>query len=182
MMDSHDKISYTNEDGEIKECWAPLLKEQLSWFNDQVDLMSGARVSTIFHIPFFAYRTAFDLAFSKICAPKDVDYRDSANEKYWNDGYKTSSGVAYDEFGTCAYDDKAFEALTKKNKLDIVICGHDHTNNTIIDYKGVKLVYALKTGNGCYWNPNLNGGTVISIDDDGVATVHHEDVDSKKYL
>jgi hypothetical protein len=50
-------------------------------------------------------------------------------------------------------------------------------NNWIIPYRGIRLIYALKTGAGCYWEPALNGGTVLKIDGNGVADVYHEYVD-----
>ena len=39
------------------------------------------------------------------------------------------------------------------------------------------MVYALKTGAGCYWEPELNGGTVVKIGKDGVKDIYHEYVD-----
>ena len=36
------------------------------------------------------------------------------------------------------------------------------------------MIYALKIGAGCYWNPILNGGTVISVGERGVRDVKHE--------
>ena len=39
------------------------------------------------------------------------------------------------------------------------------------------MIFALKTGLGCYWNPILNGGTVLKVNETGVCEVHHEFVD-----
>ena len=47
----------------------------------------------------------------------------------------------------------------------------------MIPYQGVRLAYGLKTGAGCYYDPRLNGGTVIRVTSDGVAEVSHEFVD-----
>ena len=58
-----------------------------------------------------------------------------------------------------------------------VISGHEHINNFSINYKGVRLVYALKTDLGAYGQIPFNGGTEIRITSDGIADVHHEFVD-----
>ena len=47
---------------------------------------------------------------------------------------------------------------------------------TVIQYRGVKLIYGLKTGLGCYYNERLNGGTVLKVTKDGVTDVWHESV------
>ena len=40
----------------------------------------------------------------------------------------------------------------------------------------------MKTGMGCYWAPDLNGGTVLKIDSDGVKSIYHEYVDVSEFL
>ena len=75
-----------------------------------------------------------------------------------------------------------FEIVRALGSTKNVVVGHDHVNNFVIDYCGVKLVYGLKTGAGCYWNPILNGGTVITIGENGVRGIHHEFVDVSELL
>ena len=55
-----------------------------------------------------------------------------------------------------------------------IIVGHDHNNNWIIRHKGIRFVFSLKTGPGCYWQPELNGGTVIKITSQGIEDIYHE--------
>jgi len=52
--------------------------------------------------------------------------------------------------------------------------GHDHNNNWIIRHRGIRFVFSLKTGPGCYWEPELNGGTVIKITSNGIGDIYHE--------
>ena len=47
-------------------------------------------------------------------------------------------------------------------------------NNFSINYRGVRLTYALKTGPGAYWEPEMNGGTVIKIGSRGLCDMYHE--------
>ena len=54
--------------------------------------------------------------------------------------------------------------------------------NRIENLSANKLIYSLKTGAGCYWNPILNGGTVIRISSDGVSDIHHHYVDVTSLL
>lgn len=42
-------------------------------------------------------------------------------------------------------------------------------------------VFLLKAGAGCYWDPRLNGGTVLRITENGVTEVWHEFVDPTNY-
>jgi len=73
-----------------------------------------------------------------------------------------------------------YRAAGHKNILavdDELIGGLCEVNNWIIDHNGVKLVYSLKAGAGCYWNAQLNGGTVLRITHRGVEEVWHEFVD-----
>ena len=55
-----------------------------------------------------------------------------------------------------------------------IIVGHDHNNNWIIRHKGIRFVFSLKTGPGCYWEPALNGGTVLKITSNGIGDIYHE--------
>ena len=53
-----------------------------------------------------------------------------------------------------------------------VVVGHDHVNNYSVLYKGIRLTYALKTGDRCYADADLNGGTLLTVTKDGVTTEH----------
>ena len=70
--------------------------------------------------------------------------------------------------------DNGFFAMIKAlGSTRNVICGHDHTNCASIIYEGVRLTFALKTGDRCYWKEGLSGGTVIRVDDEGNTKTEH---------
>ena len=69
------------------------------------------------------------------------------------------------------------ETLKQSRIIKTVVAGHEHVNNWMVNYEGIKLVYSLKTGMGCYWNPILNGGTVLAVGSDGIREIKHEFVD-----
>lgn len=65
-----------------------------------------------------------------------------------------------------------FDAVKELGSTKNIVVGHDHVNNYSIMYEGVRLTYGLKTGDRCYANDDLNGGTVLTVTKDGVTTEH----------
>lgn len=185
MMDAHDRDPFPDGKGGTQLVWGKLWDNQMIWYREQVlDLRkNGCDESVIIaHIPVFAYRTAFDAAFSKEYAPGDIRPENSNSDEYWNEGYKDSFGVCYE--GICSYpaDDGVFEILKQEGHTKAFIAGHDHVNNYAVKYDGIWLVYSLKAGPGCYWNPVLNGGTVLKIGNEGIGDIRHSYVDVSSFL
>ncbi|MCQ2771243.1 MAG: metallophosphoesterase, partial [Clostridia bacterium] len=177
MLDSHDREKHIKEDGEVENAWARLWPCQLDWYEDTIQSLKkcGCNESIMMlHIPIYAYRDAFKAAFNKIVLEKEMIDKESYNGTYWNDGYKDSFGVCHDNICSYPEDDCVFDLIQKYGHTKTVVCGHDHVNNWVIQYKGVKFVYGLKTGSGCYWEPSLSGGTVITVSDGTVKDIHHE--------
>lgn len=177
MFDSHDRTPFTNDKGETSDDWAKLYPEQIEMYSEWVENLKKEgypESSLIMHIPIYGYREAFEAAFNKEYKPDAVKSEESSDGKYWNEGYKNSFGVKYE--GICSYsaDEGALDAILKGNHTKTLVAGHDHVNNFVIEYKGIKFVYSLKAGAGCYWNPILNGGTVLNVRSDGSVTVNHE--------
>lgn len=56
-----------------------------------------------------------------------------------------------------------FDVLLEKGSTKYVFAGHDHTNDLSFIYKGIRLTYALKTGDRCSMAEGVNGGTVITV-------------------
>ncbi|MBE5818054.1 MAG: hypothetical protein E7312_03260 [Clostridiales bacterium] len=179
MMDSHDRMPYTDENGNVHSAWAKLYPEQVEWYKAQVKALQeiGCEDTTlVMHIPIYAYREAVEAALPKNIDPRKVSIEDSYKADTWNEGYKNSFGVMWEGDRVCSYpaDDGMMDAILELGSTKHVIAGHDHVNNFVIEYKGVKLIYSLKLGLGCYWNPKLNGGTVLTVTGDGVTDVKHE--------
>ncbi len=171
FMDTHDR-DYI--DG--AEYWAKLDENQAVWYKNEINALKakGCFNDALFmHIPFRAYRDAFDAAIKPEYANEKISVEQSSDEKIWNDGYKNSTGVKYESISAHPADD-FFKYVCGNGMKNYVFAGHDHVNNYIIDYRGVKLIYALKTGIGCYFSHDLCGGTALEISDDGVDKVYHE--------
>ena len=177
LMDSHDRIFSIDEAGNETAVYAKIIPEQIAWYKQQVyELFAkGCKDTTmLMHIPIYAYRQAFEEAFRKDIPRDSVTLETFANEDCWNEGYKDTVGVQLE--GICSHpeEDGVFEIIAELDSTKNIIAGHDHINNWIINYKGIRLIYGLKTGPGCYWDPRLNGGTVILVNTDGVKAVCHE--------
>lgn len=173
MMDSHDRMPFTDAEGKTSDAWAHLIPAQLDWYRGQVEALGGVRTAMILHIPIYAYRDAFEAAWNSAYKPESVSVSESGDEKYWNEGYKDSLGVRYEGIASYPADEGMFDLIKELASTDIVLAGHDHVNNFIIRYEGVTLAYALKTGAGCYWSEQLSGGTVLRISQKGGSLEHN---------
>ena len=154
MMDSHDRAPFVDADGNTHEAWAKLIPEQIVWYKEQIRLLQeqGCTDTTLItHIPIYAYRQAFETSYDERLA-----------------------GVGHEEVSSFAEEDGVFGAVKELGSTKHIIVGHDHVNNWMIQYEGVCLIFALKTGPGCYWRPEMNGGTVIRVTSEGVSDVYHE--------
>ncbi len=184
MMDSHDRAPYTTPDGKETDDWAKLIPEQLVWYREQVEMLAklGCHDTTVMlHIPIYAYRQAWEAA-NAAADPASVKPENSADPANWNEGYRNSFGVLYESICSYPEDEGMFDLMTELGSTKHIVCGHDHVNNFVIPYKGVKFIYGLKTGAGCYWNPGLNGGTVLRVTENGVSDVWHRYVDASALL
>ncbi len=180
MMDTHDRFPYTESDGSEVLKWARLTAEQHAWYREQVENLRDVGYNDtmlITHIPIYAYKEASLAAFKEGIDLKAVTIEASDLGEYWNDDYKDSFGVQHENISCYPEDDGFFDLVKGLASTKHILAGHDHINNTVINYQGIKLIFALKTGMGCYWEPKLNGGTVITVGKDGVCDVKHEYVD-----
>lgn len=181
MMDSHDREPFVNAAGERDDnAWARITKPQIAWLCDQTEELKrlGCEdASLIMHIPIYAYRDASAAAYRDLPELQRLNIKDAMAADCWNEGFEDSVGVQYEGIASYPADDGALEAILEGGLVKRVLVGHDHVNNFMITYRGVRLIYALKIGAGCYWNPNLNGGTVMKIGKGGVREVYHEFVD-----
>ena len=166
MVDTHSKNSFKNEKGKTKRGYDHLWENQFQWYKWAVDGIAdkaGKVVeSTVFmHIPVYEYQTALDDA--------GYDYKKNI---FTNPEYLSSATGQRREPVCCPPVNTGFFDLCKSSgSTKTMICGHDHTNYFTIDYQGITLAYSVKCGKGCSWAKDDNGGTEISINSSGKATV-----------
>lgn len=61
------------------------------------------------------------------------------------------------------------EQMAPKNGTHVLV-GHDHNNNFIAEYLGMKIGYATKSSYNCYFKSGMTGGTLLTIGKDGSVT------------
>lgn len=182
MMDSHNIGPYKGVGMLREEKWYPA---QFAWYEQKVNLLKQVgcnRSAIVQHIPIYAYKLASQkarnvetLALAENKAILREDASQSADEKYWNDGYKgTCFGLQLEGVSCPIEEDGVLEIIQRLNHTTHVVVGHDHNNNTSILYEGVRLTFGLHIGKGCYFDPVLNGGTYLLIDEKGEMTLKHE--------
>lgn len=59
-------------------------------------------------------------------------------------------------------DNAIIDAMLLNNGTHIFV-GHDHANNFIADYRGMKLGYATKSSYNCYFKAGVTGGTLLTL-------------------
>lgn len=191
MMDTHAENSKYLLDGDcnlVKHfSYASLTDLQLKWYENEVKRLKekGATESTlIIHIPFYGFREAFlEATEDEKRANKAVSIKESYEGVGWKEEYRDKCfGVKREAIGSPNYDDGVFSLISKLGHTKNVIAGHEHINNFSIPYKDVRLTYALKTGVCAYADRDLNGGTVITLNENGVKEVRHEYVEISEEL
>ena len=140
-----------------------LKPSQISWYRELVDYStqaSGAVVPSIvmMHIPIPEFADAWEAA-------------------------QAGDPDAVLEFGSLAenvccpeYNTGFFDAVLGKESTKAIICGHDHTSNFRINYKGVYLVYGTNSTDRIYYSEESLGGMVITVDRGGELAfeqIHH---------
>ena len=169
MMDTHDSIKEDNCNGKKGGGYDHLWENQMQWYawavNGTNALAGTAVESTVFfHIPLCEYNNAWDEA------TEDAQYK----AEYADACFGTKH-----EWICCPPESNGFFALMQRlGSTKTVICGHDHVNSFSIPYQGIRLSYGLKCGEGAYWEPEMSGGTTVTIASDGHAAVAHHYVDT----
>ncbi len=185
LMDTHDRVKFINKDGNEDWGWGKLYPEQIEWYKEQVCNLTdlGCKETTLItHQPIYAYRYAFSAALREGIDRKSVSIADSYNGECWNEGYKDSFGINYEDVCCFLGDDGFFDVVTELGSTKTIVAGHDHVNCSCIKYKGVRFTYSLKTGMGAYWRPDMNGGTVFTVTSDGISSIKHEFVNATNWL
>ena len=116
--------------------------------------------STLFiHIPLPEYNMA-----AKIYEPINDGFTKDENGNF---------GMQREPICSPYYNSGMFEKIVELNSTKNVVCGHEHKNNFSVLYRGVRLTYATKTGDGHDWveDGSVCGGTVLEFDESEKLTV-----------
>lgn len=139
-------------------------ENQIHWYEYMVNGLAeytGAPVesSLFIHIPLPEYNMA-----AKIYEPINDGFTKDENGNF---------GMLREPICSPYYNSGMFEKIIELNSTKNVICGHEHKNNFSVLYRGVRLTYATKTGDGHDWveDGSVCGGTVLEFDETEKLTV-----------
>ncbi len=163
MLDTHSNAADKGYDH--------LWDNQISWYKWAVNGIKaengGETVqSTVFmHIPVVEFKTAWSVAYNEDAGEYNPEY---ADDSFGLNGENVCSANTNNGF---------FDVCKELGSTKDMVVGHDHVNCSSILYKGIRLSYGLKTGSGCYWREDMNGGSTLTISSDGSAKFEHHYVD-----
>ena len=151
MLDSNVKRKYDNG----KKYYDYIYPDQIEWYEQVIKAQSDVPSLLIFHIPL----------------PEFADAQA---------GWETGDASAVQGFGenhetVCAPLENTglFDKVKELGSTKYIFCGHDHINSLSVEYEGIRLTYGLKTGTGSYSEDEMQGATVITINNAGEVTVEH---------
>lgn len=83
------------------------------------------------------------------------------------DGSKNERGdCGENKEKVCFFKDESFwEYLKQQGSTKAIFVGHDHINDSSIEYEGIRLTYGVKLGSYDYHDEKIQGATKITIDD-----------------
>jgi len=145
-------------------------EDQIAWYEhvvketnklkqdvDDFSLINPADVIpsvAFFHIPLFEYVDAYEA------------WEASGFDENMGSGVYNDSGVWHGH-----YNSGFFAKVKELNSTRGMFVGHDHTNNFAINYQGITLSYGVKSGRGIYHDPDMIGGQVVVLSDDGTIDI-----------
>ncbi len=152
-----DSNSYT---GEKINDYDYIHDDQVEWYADQVESLSAEAGETIssmmfFHIPITEYKTSYEL------------YEQGSDEVNY---YYGKIGEKNNAISTSPHYSQIFNKAVELGSTKAMFCGHDHYNNTSIEYEGIRLTYGMSIDylvmSGIANKTEQRGGTLITLHSD----------------
>lgn len=157
-----DGVKYGSYNSKKTYCdagWNGLRDEQIDWYEETVQSLD-CETTLIVHIAFLEYVKAYEQYRSAVISGNQaaIDACGAIGECVMGEPCCGS----IEQLGM-------FQAILDNGSTKNVICGHDHLNAFSLLYQGVRLTYAVKTGEGSYWKNDgtLCGYTELKIYSDG---------------
>ena len=194
MIDTH---SYTDKDPlGIKWDYDFVKEDQIAWYAAKIEAHKAANAAV--------YETLNDeqkATYAELLEPKSLmfmhipltevktAYEESlANGKENTENIKWLSGFdgETDEVVYCSRTDvDLFETVLEKGSTKALFYGHDHLNNFVLEYKGIRLSYGYSIDYLAYSGIDeqgyQRGCTIITCAPSGDANIKHENYYQDKY-
>lgn len=95
----------------------------------------------------------------------------------WEAAKKDPTKLIYGEERekTCPpdYNSGFFKVIKERQSTDAMFFGHDHVNNFIVSYEGVIFAYGIKSTDRVYYDEDMMGGRVITLNNDHTLSFEH---------
>lgn len=184
VFDSH---SYTDGDYfGIFWKYDNIHENQVEWYSENVkatnahnaeltgDENAVAKSTAFFHIPLTEHRDAW---YEYV----ENGFEDTQDVKFIYGKAGEDGKIVYPGMG----EDSLFETMLELGSTQAVFCGHDHENNFSVEYKGIRLSYAMSVDYlaypGIYKMGAQRGCTVITYSPDGSFECKNENYYQEKY-
>ncbi len=153
-MTEEDKIKYDAEYDD-KSCnrYDYIKPSQIKWYEETAaDIMkktgsSKLIASAVFdHIALPEYRIAYEELTGETEVTQNVPVYDVKNEN----GNFMIMGQRRETICCSGHNSGFFDSILKTGSTDLVVCGHDHVNDFVLNYKGIILAYNVPSGYSSY--------------------------------
>ena len=185
MIDSN---SYTDEDiFGFNWVYDNIHQDQIDWYRETIEAHNAHNKSINPNID----TTVESLMFMHIPL---MEVRD-AHDEYLAAGEKNTENVKHlfgkiGEEAPYVYcseiEEEMFETILELGSTKAIFYGHDHLNNTVLDYKGVALSYGYSVDYFAYLGIDKQGSqrgcTVITFSQGGATHITHENYYQDKYI
>lgn len=156
-------------------------ENQVAWYEETIENLTVQNngkpfTSSLFiHIPLTEHKDAWFEYYNN-------GRKDTENVKFIHgDAGEDEENMVYCGVG----DDRMFEAILEKGSTKAVFFGHDHLNNFLLEYKGIKMSYSMSTDYlaypGIYKQGIQRGCTIINYTPDGNSEITKENYYQDKY-
>lgn len=146
----------------VRDTQIPWYENEVTRINNVAKKVSNIESSVITHIPMLEFHFGFE-AYQKAVNAKDEELIAS---------FEPVGKCRMLECGATGGKTGFFDKIVELGSTKNVICGHDHKNDFSVKYQGVRLTYALKTSDTCYWlDMSMNGYTKVEIGNTGLTNL-----------
>ena len=153
-------ITPDNVDYDLVKHQGGIYPDQINWYRRAVQGLPNA---VFLHIQIHAFWEALEQRYGY------VHGTDMVTEREGDVGCYTE----HMREGGFTDPDHSFFRVIKESGCRAIFAGHQHNNNSIVNWQGVRLGYGLKTGFCTYWRRGSTGGTLHEIAADGTMQSTH---------
>lgn len=156
-------------------------ENQVVWYEETLEKLTAQNAgkqfksSAFFHIPLTEHNDAW------------FEYANNGFENTQNVSYIHGDAGESDKMVYCGIgEDRLFEAMLEHGSTKAVFFGHDHKNNFSLEYKGIRMSYAMSVDYLAYIGISKQGiqrgCTVITYMPDGSFDIQNENYYQDKYV